>query len=400
MQVTKKQHYIPQGLIKHFSSGDDKIFELNKNNIYETSTRNTMCQNLVYEHDELPINTIEHLFSEIESSFIPKHDELILKVEKSYFMNKEIPKLEINKLLSFYILSYLRSGALLEEYSAFSDDPKNQRVEKLLENFFPSSYPDDLANTVLQGYKVSVIVSEKEKFLMSDQFISTASLRFKNRFSNASNRQIGFKNTIIFIPLSPKFYIVFYHGNKPNYIIPNKYSTLEMNQIKEINNIIAKNSYNKTVSSQSEPLEEIKLEKESKSSPIRSIMYYENGDVSITTVKKELEFYDSELLFSQNYFELLNQYKKDYERKIKRNDICLCGSGKKYKKCCLWVHERCLDIVREIKDQEHDWFSIDPSLKVEKGIEIYKGPKEYIPDSKDKNIFNELVNLKLDKKSK
>lgn len=392
MQVTKKQHYIPQGLIKHFSFGDNKIFELNKkNNVYKNSVRNTMCQNLVYEHDELPVNIIEHLFSETEGSFIPKHDKLILKVEELYLGEKELPKVEINKLLAFYVFIYLRSGALLEEYSAFSDDPKNQRVEKMLENLFSTSYLTRIANTILQGYRMSIVVSEKENFEMSDQFISTASLKFKNMFSNRSNRQIGFKNTIIFIPLTSKFYIVFYHENKPNYIMPDKYSILKIDQIEEVNSIIARNSYNKTISSQSEPLEKIKLEKITITSPIRTMLYYKSGDVSIATVKKELEFYDSERLFSQSYLKILGEYKADYEGKIKRNDMCLCGSQKKYKKCCLWTHERCLDIVRKIENQEHDWYSIDPSLEVEKGIEIYRGPKEYIPDTKDKNILDQLL---------
>lgn len=400
MQVTKKQHYIPQGLIKHFSYGDGKIFELNNknNNVYQNSIRNTMCQNLVYEHDGLTVNSLEHFFSKIEGTFIPNHDELILKMEELYLCEEEIPKTEINHLVPFYVLLYLRSGALLEEYSAFSDDPKNQRVEKMLEKLFSSSYIEQLTNTILQGYEISIIVSEKENFIMSDQFISTASLKFKNRFSNRSNRQIGFRNTIIFIPLSSKFYIVFYHGNNPIYITPDKFSILKTDHIEEVNSIIAKNSYNKTISSQIEPLEKIKLEERSENSPIRTILYYKNGDVSISTVKKEIEFYESERLFSQNYLKLLGEYKNNYEGKIKRNDICLCGSQKKYKKCCLRIHERCLDIVRKIENQERDWYSIDPTLEVEKGIEIYRGPKEYIPDSMDKNILDQLSNISLNEK--
>lgn len=391
MQITKKQHYIPQGLIKHFSCGDKKIFELYKNYILSKKPiSDTMCQNLVYEHDKLPVNTIEHLFAKKEGFFIPKHDELLLKVEKAYLNERVIPCIEINKLLLFYILLYLRSGALLEEYSAYSDNPKNQRVEKMLKNLLDSAYPVDLTNTILKGYQISIIVNEEETFLMSDQFISTASLKFKNKFSNLSNRQIGLKNTIIFIPLSSKFYIVFYHGNNPSYIVPGKYSVLTKDQTQEINSIIAKNSYNKTISSKSSPLENIKLKKEITHRPIRTILLYENDDVSIFTIKKELEFYESEHLFSQNYISLFSKYQNEYKGKIRRNDICLCGSQKKYKKCCLPTHERCIDIVRKIQNQKHDWYSIDSGLQVEKAIEIYKGPKEGIPDLGDKDILNQL----------
>lgn len=393
MTITKKQHYIPQGLIKHFSCGDNKIFELFNNRILsKKSIRDTMSQNLVYEHEKLPTNTIEHFFSKIEGSFIPQHDELVLKIEKSYLNKQEIPKVEINKLLQFYVFLYLRSGALLEEYSAYSEDPKNQRVEEMLKNLFSSSYPAKLANTILQGYQISIIVNEQETFVMSDQFISTASLKFKNKFTNASNRQIGFKDSIIFIPLTSKFYIVFYNGNEPEYIIHDQYSVLNTIQIKKVNNVLAENSYNKTICSQSEPLEKIKLERKAAEadSPVKSIAVYKNGDVSISTIKKEIEFYDSEFIFSQNYISLFNEYKNDYEGKVKRNDICLCGSKKKYKKCCLTLHERCLTINRQIQNKKRDWYSIDSKLQVEKAIVIYKGPKENISNLRDQNILNQL----------
>jgi uncharacterized protein YchJ len=37
------------------------------------------------------------------------------------------------------------------------------------------------------------------------------------------------------------------------------------------------------------------------------------------------------------YKELYNKYHKPYKKPFSpgRNDICSCGSGKKYKKCCL-----------------------------------------------------------------
>lgn len=391
MQITKKQHYIPQGLIKHFSSSEKRTFELYNNKILsEKAIKNTMCQNLVYEHDKIPVNSLEELFSKIENSFIPLHDKLVLKVSKNYEALNVIPKDLIHKLLLFYVLLYLRSGALLEEYAAYSDDPKNKRVERLLTNLFDSAYPAKLTNTILQGYKLSVIVSEEEDFLMSDQFVSTASLRFKNKFSNRSNRQIGFKNTIIFIPITSKFYIVFYHGNKPNYITANKFSTLTTTQVKEINSIIAENSYKKTIASQEKPLKEIKNDTKGTAGPMRTISIYNDDTVSIFTTKKEIEFYDSERLFSRNYLSLFAEYKENYENKIKRNDVCLCGSQKKYKKCCLSTHRRLLIIEREIYNQQEDWYSINGNLIVEDSIEVYKGSEKNIPDLADKRILKKI----------
>jgi hypothetical protein len=56
---------------------------------------------------------------------------------------------------------------------------------------------------------------------------------------------------------------------------------------------------------------------------------------------------------------------KEKERKIGRNDICLCGSGKKYKKCCeilktetkftlgqMVSNEKCKNILNYFNEQE------------------------------------------------
>ncbi|EAG7290492.1 DUF4238 domain-containing protein, partial [Listeria monocytogenes] len=86
--------------------------------------RNTMCQNFVYEHEKLPQNTIENSFARIESAFIPYHDKLVKVLEENCLISQELPEEEINKLMMFYVLLYLRSGALLEEYAAYSDNPK------------------------------------------------------------------------------------------------------------------------------------------------------------------------------------------------------------------------------------------------------------------------------------
>jgi len=40
------------------------------------------------------------------------------------------------------------------------------------------------------------------------------------------------------------------------------------------------------------------------------------------------------------------------ERKIGRNEPCPCGSGKKYKKCCLAKHEKARDFLRETQAQD------------------------------------------------
>jgi|TARA_R100001480_G_scaffold100293_3_gene104231 hypothetical protein len=44
----------------------------------------------------------------------------------------------------------------------------------------------------------------------------------------------------------------------------------------------------------------------------------------------------------------------NYENKIRRNAICACGSGKKWKKCCLPVHEKNTNILEEMVKEYRD----------------------------------------------
>lgn len=44
--------------------------------------------------------------------------------------------------------------------------------------------------------------------------------------------------------------------------------------------------------------------------------------------------------------ELINNYKKPFKITVKtpqRNDLCPCGSGKKYKNCCLEINKEIIN---------------------------------------------------------
>ncbi|HHT5795412.1 TPA: YecA family protein, partial [Listeria monocytogenes] len=118
---------------------------------------------------------------------------------------------------------------------------------------------------------------------------------------------------------------------------------------------------------------------------------------SINTNKKEIEFYSSEEKFSKDYLASFSEYKDKYEGKIKRNDLCLCGSRKKYKKCCLKIHERCIDIFHKNNNQQKDWYSISSKYIVEESIEVFRGPPEEINNSRDREIFELLKKRKLER---
>ena len=69
----------------------------------------------------------------------------------------------------------------------------------------------------------------------------------KETFANITNRQIGLKNVIILIPISSKYYAVYYNGRIPDYINRDCVNTLNEEQINEINSVIINNSYVKCI---------------------------------------------------------------------------------------------------------------------------------------------------------
>ncbi|UCE83011.1 MAG: SEC-C domain-containing protein [Deltaproteobacteria bacterium] len=74
------------------------------------------------------------------------------------------------------------------------------------------------------------------------------------------------------------------------------------------------------------------------------------------------------------------------ERKIGRNEPCPCGSGKKYKKCCLRKHEKIKDLLRGSVDFE------EPEAEEE-------GPPEYVVKGFDllaANNYEEAINYAKD----
>ena len=61
-------------------------------------------------------------------------------------------------------------------------------------------------------------------------------------------------------------------------------------------------------------------------------------------------------------YELLRRYQSDGSIKIGRNDPCYCGSGKKYKKCCLNKTEE-----EKLRDKEKGWledYPVEPDVKI------------------------------------
>lgn len=62
-------------------------------------------------------------------------------------------------------------------------------------------------------------------------------------------------------------------------------------------------------------------------------------------------------------YEYMSTYIKDIKDKLGRNDVCVCGSGIKYKKCCMKKYETAARILRETQNPRMQNYTI-PGVRV------------------------------------
>lgn len=378
-QIVKNQHYIPQSLLIHFADSNEKLFEAflsHDKKVFPTNVGNTMCETYTYEHDKLPINTIENYFSKIEGEVSPAVKEIIKSIDelKDKKININVTKNLIKNILNYFLMFYYRSGALLTE---FSSADKKDKIPLLSEKILDYDYISKLSKAITDFYDFAIIESSND-FLLSDQFISTSALKIKTQFSNLSNRHIGLNETIILIPISSSFYIVYWNTKNSFFIKKDEINTLDEDGIKLINNTIINNSYIKCVGKKKERIEEV-LNNYKWASPTN---FYAGGNQTGyfmgSTKKKEIFFFVEE----RKAYELLEFMTIMMYKGLGRNDPCACNSGKKFKKCHEDAYNRIQTIMLTFgKSQRENMrdFLIYGIPIIEKPIDEWSG---YSKDSK------------------
>lgn len=338
-QVTKNQHYIPQSLLKHFSN-ESILFEVLtfEKKIFPTTISKTMCENYTYEHDQLPVNTIEKFFSRIEGITAPAVEELLAIASdiKNGSRDVEEFKSKLSEIFGYLLIYYYRSGALLTEFSTFKE---TEKVPLLSEKILNETYINNLAKLILKFYNFAIIESD-DGFLLSDQFISTSAFKAKAQFFEISNRHIGLNEIIILIPLSSSFYVIFWDTKTSFFIEPDKINELNSEQTKLINSSIINNSYKKCVGKKVESIESV-ISEYRWGSPTQVFAGGNPKGFHMGAVKKkEVFFYKDE----QDAYDMFSHASFVQYRDLKRNDQCACGSGKKFKKCHEPIYKRCKSI--------------------------------------------------------
>lgn len=378
-QITKNQHYIPQSLLLHFADPNEILFEallIQNKKIFPANISNTMCETYTYEHNKLPVNTIEKFFSKIEGEVSAGVKEIISAIENVKNQKDDIRKVKylVEKFLDRFLVFYYRSGALLTEFSFGNKDFK---IPLLSEKILNYDYINALSDSIKKHYDFTVIESSDD-FLLRDQFISTAALKIKTQFFDISNRHIGLKDTIIFIPISASFYIVFWNASNDFFLKKDQIVKLNNIELKLINSTIINNSYIKVVSKKKERLEEV-LDNFEHRSPTQIFAGGNPSGFSMGSIKKKEVFFSEE---EKKIYELLEHPFFIQYKDLGRNDICTCGSGKKFKKCHLTAYERIQSIMltfgRSDRENITDFF-IYGIQTIEKPIDKWSS---YSKDSK------------------
>ncbi|MBU1124367.1 DUF4238 domain-containing protein [Patescibacteria group bacterium] len=344
--VVTNQHYIPISLLKNFAIDEqvfEALFEGDNYKIYPTNIDRSMSERFVYEHDDLRGNTIENFFGKKETIIAPKIQDIIRCIDefKQSKCEYSIIKSQIEELLPIFIIFYYRSGALLKEFSSIS---RNDKIPLLSKKILNEEYLENLAASIKHSYKFTIIESDDE-FLLSDQFVSTAALSIKSNFFDISNRHIGIRDTLVMIPLSSKYYAIYWHSDRNILSLDeNMVNILSNALLMQFNQTIINNSYYKCISKKKISLENV-IGKYEMAYPSQAYMGYSSGFTTGVIRKKEV-FFDEidkdafEMMFHMRFF--------DYQ-KIGRNHVCLCGSNKKFKYCHLDAFNRLKPIILRMR---------------------------------------------------
>lgn len=370
---TINQHYISDKLLLNFSY-NGKLFEsmINTGNPpYPTNTKSSMSSRYIYEHSFLEKNKLENYFSDKYESEFPHVINKIISLIENEEETRQIKEL-IDKYIETILVFYYRSGALLHEFE-FQRTVQEDRVLLMMENIMNSRYINELGKTITENYSFSIIKNEDNNFLISDQYLSTAALGIKDRLDELSNRHIGLKDGLLLIPLSSKYYVVYYDGNKPYYIQRNKINELNDSQVKEINRVIINNSYVKCVSYNKEALiEALKVYIYKSPSVIYAGSY--SGHVMGNNKKKEVFFYDKD----EEAWEFYQLHKFNRYDELGRNDPCSCGSGMKFKQCHLEKYELAKKISIPFQFVDTRKYFVAPNVTIEKSIGAFNTSRPYV----------------------
>jgi hypothetical protein len=365
MKRTKKQHYISQSIMKtFFENSKVKEYNLKTYNNYNSSIENSMCCSDIYESDYYDDNKLENAFSALYDGKFA----FILTNIKDY-LNRGLvndANLLIKKNFYYYTVSYYKSLASLIRLSKLETEEleRNNSTKKMFDLITNVKYMNRLSLILEKCYKIYIIKSCSSNYILCDQFIATASSLFNCMFLNISNRDIGVKGSIIFLPISKDYYALLLDKDMTIDFSIDKINELSEDQTQKINNIIYNNATEKIIGVRNF---QYNFENTNSFGDERCYVGYANSSSRAWKKKKEIFYFEQQ----QHIYDTFQKFEWVDYRKLGRNDLCHCGSGKKYKKCCMEIDKRCNTIMQNIKNKTiNDNCLIDNRLGLEEIIKL------------------------------
>ena len=188
--VTKKQHYYPRSLLKHFANEDSKLYTyIVKSDSYAHLNYENIChKNYTYETCDIRDNILENELSKYEGEFSRVVDYILKNIFSKEF---EISDDDVEIIWNYFILQDIRtdSGRMkfiqnleepnkgLRRYPVESDEIEQNKIEKFNRIF---KQPDSLSKLLISFPKPSTFkfhISIGDYFITSDNpIISTVDL--------------------------------------------------------------------------------------------------------------------------------------------------------------------------------------------------------------------------------
>lgn len=231
--VTKKQHYYPRTLIKHFANEDEKLYTYIRmcNKIHYVNYKTVCAENYTYEGSSGVDNILEKKLSLLEDKLAPIVDKIInTKIEKLESVVEKLSKKEIDFLYKYVKIQKIRtdSGRIW-----FIRSSRNSK-------YIPRRYPYEFEE--LKKSKTREIQEFNDRFKQDSRLENLVEFFKKPSYMNfhviIGNNFITSDNPVIvldegmqlYLPISPKYCIAFQHNylNCSKKIIVNM--TLEKNQ--------------------------------------------------------------------------------------------------------------------------------------------------------------------------
>ncbi|UTC67896.1 MULTISPECIES: DUF4238 domain-containing protein [unclassified Treponema] len=241
---TKKQHYIPQFILRNWSDNKSsiKVFLLRDNQIISNAPINGQAQKAFYYGKD---QKIEKLYgsSEDEASVVIK------KIQK----REELTKEDIRVLKHFIVVQNTRTPGKIQE---FTDSITEMSKELLIKSHKFDNWKKEIeaAKIELNNYPFWQLLMYLQSFLLfvdlrflileskttnkfvigQNPVIITNKFLEEKRWTN-SKKGLALKGVTVLLPISPEFVICFYDNESYSIIGEKKYHKLTDEEINNLN---------------------------------------------------------------------------------------------------------------------------------------------------------------------